>query len=210
MLTPYNLSGESAVKQFPRIVVAAAIWLTVSCTGTPVNSRPPTERSHALRSRETPSPSVPAQVFAPSPREDCPVGIPRGGRPLKASGLLAAFDGYLSHWMPQGFGLFLARTEAEGIPTAKRTVGYWTDAGCREIFLSYFRGALGYPTPKGRPLGPWVVTAETPSGCGNAVLGSSPCLWYEANVRTGVLALNVMGFSIAEGDQIALSISSSS
>jgi hypothetical protein len=87
--------------------------------------------------------------------------------------------------------------------------GIWSDEPCREVeFMlnpSWIARSARYVDPDAS-VGPWVVEADVPGGCGNAVLGDARCLRYSAPTVDGHISLSMMGLDREEGDRIALSI----
>ena len=118
-------------------------------------------------------------------------------------------QGYLPTWLPEGFGL-LATYGWDGAFDGNAGHGFWSDERCREVELDFnpnWRSSGEVMPGDLRPwVGPWIVEADEPGECGNAVLGQARCLRYSAATPDGLLGLSMMGLDRDEGDRIALSI----
>jgi hypothetical protein len=115
----------------------------------------------------------------------------------------AAVRPYLPHYIPTGFGVWLAWTKgwrpAPGI--------IWTDQRCRTIQLTLFLGERGPVGGEGESrVGPWALSVLH-EDCYKPPTPDSRCaLDYRTQVPEGQLALGVGGLPRPLADAIALSV----
>jgi hypothetical protein len=172
------------VKLRGTLPLATFAALLAACTS---GSVPPTV--------DTTTGSPPILVAAP---RTCPLPMERGNT-VPANQIVDAMDGHVPQWLPTGFGLAGGWTDGHG------TWATWTDGDCREVTVSSDHGgpAEGASGPQ---VGSWVVTADAPGQCANAVLGSATCLDYQAPAPLGSVGVQAMGLERPEGDRVVQSI----
>lgn len=174
-----------------------------------------------LAIRPTTSPPIIADqpILSPAPKSDCPTGLVREN-PVQTPEFVDLMSGYLPTWMPEGFGLLATYGQVDtptyGPAGLLKTFGHgiWSDEACREVELQFAPGSMSLeddlvgvrPGDLRESVGPWVVRADVPDGCANAVLGEARCLRYSASTPGGLLSLSMMGLDRDDGDRIALSI----
>ena len=173
------------------IGLAAVAWVVIAIT--PATS-PPTP--------------VDEPILSPAPRTDCPTGLIRADS-INTQEFVRQMQGYLPTWLPEGFGL-LATFGWDGSMDGSAGHGIWSDERCRKVELDFnpnWRSSGRVMPGDVRPsVGPWIVEADEPDECGNAVLGTGRCLRYSASTTEGLLTLAMMGLDRENGDRIALSI----
>jgi len=152
-----------------------------------------------------PTPPSPTSTwsFQLAPRS-CPIGIGETGVGLgtiRLSGrgaILQAMGGHVPYWLPSGFGLAGAWSEAS---PQEGEWAIWTDERCRMITVSY-------SPADGNVQRDWILDYDTARACGNHVLGMGRCIGYTRYLARGRLVVQAIGLAPIDAKHVIRSIPS--
>lgn len=147
------------------------------------------------------TPGLPAMfsvALSPAPRA-CPFMPGLGETPVTGGDaeVTRLMNGHLPTWLPSGFGLSGAWTEASATKTLFAET-LWSDQRCRSVRVTFSSGG---PGP-----GPWTVGYDNPRACGNAIMGMGECIGYSVSVTGGEVNVQTISLTRSDADRLVHSI----